>query len=364
MVDLRSIILIFFFTYKDQGELINMEILSTHHSIPSTEFITNFVTRNYNLESEIINCKLIHFGVNDTFVIYTANNSYIIRVYRNGWRTDSEILCELDYLLHLHKREFLVSTPISNQNGDYLLHILAPEGIRQVVMFMYAPGTSLRIENTLHSSMFGSSCAILHKKSIDFKSSHSRFSLDRDHLLLQPLHQIKHFWKSETINELIWLEKIVHTLLNKIPFESLNLERTMCHGDLHGGNVHIKEETLTHFDFDCAGFGYRVYDLSVFLWTNVTRRSEREYNWGRWRAFIDSYEQINPLTRDEKEVIPLFVVMREIWLLGMQAEVSQIRGASWYIPIFYKSIKFLNDWIYNYDLLTKYPSKVAVDNFC
>jgi Ser/Thr protein kinase RdoA (MazF antagonist) len=41
-----------------------------------------------------------------------------------------------------------------------------------------------------------------------------------------------------------------------------------CHGDLFRGNRHATEDgTLTLFDFDECGMGYRAYDLAVYLWT-------------------------------------------------------------------------------------------------
>jgi Ser/Thr protein kinase RdoA (MazF antagonist) len=63
-----------------------------------------------------------------------------------------------------------------------------------------------------------------------------------------------------------------------------------CHGDHHGYNVNIdKNGTMTVFDFDCYGYGWRAYDISVFLWN-------RSFDWSRtatakrtrrWNAFLN-----------------------------------------------------------------------------
>ena len=39
------------------------------------------------------------------------------------------------------------------------------------------------------------------------------------------------------------------------------------HGDLQGYHANVGPDgMLTFFDFDCGGYGYRAYDLAVFVW--------------------------------------------------------------------------------------------------
>ena len=52
-----------------------------------------------------LECRFLHLGLNDTYVVKTRDRQCILRVYRAGWRSVSEILYELDVLLFLHQRE-------------------------------------------------------------------------------------------------------------------------------------------------------------------------------------------------------------------------------------------------------------------
>ena len=61
----------------------------------------------------------------------------MVRVYRAGWRSPSEIIYELELLTHLSARGVAVAAP-SRTKDDRLVHTLpAPEGERQVAVFAY-----------------------------------------------------------------------------------------------------------------------------------------------------------------------------------------------------------------------------------
>ena len=54
---------------------------------------------------------------------------------------------------------------------------------------------------------------------------------------------------------------------------------------MNGGNVHKHKNTLTIFDFDACGFGWRSYELAAFLW-NIKMNGVSEK---KWELYIDSY---------------------------------------------------------------------------
>lgn len=63
-----------------------------------------------------------------------------MRVYRRGWRNKEEIDFELELLLFLHEQKQPVAYPIAIKNGSFTTNILAPEGVRYIAVFNYAPG--------------------------------------------------------------------------------------------------------------------------------------------------------------------------------------------------------------------------------
>lgn len=110
------------------------------HSILSAQALIDRVLPNYEIEP-IIECKFLCSGLNHTFLINTQHSKYILRVYRAGWRSHSEILYELEALLHLQRQCVAVSVPIAKKDGDFIGTVEAPEGLRYIVLFIYALGT-------------------------------------------------------------------------------------------------------------------------------------------------------------------------------------------------------------------------------
>ncbi len=80
---------------------------------------------------------------------------------------------------------------------------------------------------------------------------------------------------------------------------------------------------LTSNDFDCGGFGYRAYDLAVFLWS--TQIEEQELL--RWTPFFQAYQEIRPLNALDIAAIPLFLYARYIWHMGVRAQNSPTWGS-------------------------------------
>ncbi len=59
-------------------------LISVIHSILDSEALIDTVLRHYPI-SDIRNCKLYKRGLNDTYLVETDQQRYILRVYRRGW---------------------------------------------------------------------------------------------------------------------------------------------------------------------------------------------------------------------------------------------------------------------------------------
>ena len=64
---------------------------------------------------------------------------------------------------------------------------------------------------------------------------------------------------------------------------------------------------LVHFDL--CSFGWRAYDLAVFR--GVRGKSNR-----LWRGVLSGYQSVRSLSDHEMRVIPAFVLIRHIWVMG------------------------------------------------
>jgi Ser/Thr protein kinase RdoA (MazF antagonist) len=127
-----------------------------------------------------------------------------------------------------------------------------------------------------------------------------------------------------------YLRHFAETLRQQIlamPVEMLELG--FCHGDLQGYDANnASDGTLTFFDFDCGGFGYRAYDRAVFLWCCRLEDAVAV----RWVLFLKSYRETRSIHERDVEAVPLFVCARYLWHMGVHTQNS----ADW-------GIDFLND---------------------
>ena len=67
------------------------------------------------------------------------------------------------------------------------------------------------------------------------------------------------------------------------------------------------------------GYGWRTYDLTVFLWNAFGERRPKRWRESRWRAFLRGYREVRPLPEDLDEALPLFLVARQLWLAGLDS---------------------------------------------
>ena len=130
--------------------------------------------------------------------------------------------------------------------------------------------------------------AELHTSLDGFSSPHKRFLLDFDQLLDKPLQSLLPLLRNRP-DDAAYLHWLVETLKTKLmEFPITELDYGVCHGDIHGGNVHVTQnQKVTFFDFDDCGPGWRVYDLATFRWNLLINNQDETL----WQAFLQGYQQ-------------------------------------------------------------------------
>jgi Ser/Thr protein kinase RdoA (MazF antagonist) len=266
----------------------------------------------------------------------------MLRVYRTGWRTPSDILYEMDVLNHLAGKGVPVSTPVARRDGSFVRELRAQEGPRPAALFTYAPGKEAYTEED-YPQRYGSAVAAVHNAMDDFHSPHRRFSLDLGHLLDQQLAAIRPLvhHRPEDWQYFAQLGEKLRQRVTALPVEQL--ETGYCHGDFHGGNAHVDGETLTFFDFDCGGPGWRAYEIAVFLWNAVLAKKEEAEP--RWAAFLEGYTAVRPLKALDLAAVPLFVAIRHLWWMGLQCGNARDWGYGDRGDRFFdRGLTFLREW--------------------
>ena len=313
------------------------------HSILSTSSLRAELLPAYELGS-VTECKLINRGLNDTYLVKTQSEKYILRAYRTDWRSQSDILFELDVLLHLKRKGIPVSYPLARKDGQLMQSVLAPEGIRTIVLFSYAPGKQPNYETPEENQgyRYGKSAAQIHAASDGFQSQHQRFALDLEHLLTKPLKSIQPLL-SHRPGDWAYLQALAERLRQdvlKLPLEKL--ESGFCHGDFHGGNVHIDQDGIhTFFDFDCCGMGWRAYDMAIYRWGMCMEEKDKE----RWEHFLRGYQEVRQMNELDLQAVNSFVAIRQFWLMGLHTSNGQDWGFGWMNDGYFDhSLKFFRQW--------------------
>lgn len=312
-------------------------------SILSAEALGDAVVADYALATPV-ECQFFRMGVNDTYVLKTNGTSYVLRVYRRGWRSLPEIQYELDALLFLHKAGIEVSVPIPRKDGTLVWAINAPEGMRYMVLFTYASGRQptydAKDDNAAY--VYGKVAARIHSAMETFQSPHQRFVLDLEHLIDTPLRSIQPMLAHRP-EDWEYVQAFTETLRRQVvqlPLSSL--EQGVCHGDLHWGNARVQDDsTLTLFDFDCCGMGWRAYDLAVFRWAARLGKKEGQ----QWPAFLRGYRDERAIPEREIQATSYFVALRHVWLLGLHTGNRQDFGMAWMNDAYFdEAINFLREW--------------------
>jgi Ser/Thr protein kinase RdoA (MazF antagonist) len=281
-------------------------------------------------------CQFYSGGFNHTYRIKSSEGiTYYLRAYRSKWRTLADICYELDVLNHLKGKGYPAIQPIPDKDGHYFYAVPAPEGTRYLVLFTEAPGGEVSYENepAEKAQRYGWAVANLHNALEDFSSPHSRFRLDLDHFIDQPLSNIQPFLvkRPDDWKYLLHFSGLLRQRILAMPAELL--EQGACHGDLQGYHANLAPDgTLTFYDFDCGGYGFRAYDLAVFLWCCRLEDAVA----ARWQPFLKGYQETRHIHQRDMEAVPLFVCARYLWHMGVHTQNSPDWG-----------IDFLNDGYFN-----------------
>jgi Ser/Thr protein kinase RdoA (MazF antagonist) len=311
------------------------------HSILSTAALMAEVLPDYDIGTPV-ECKLLDRSLNDTYLVKTTDERYILRIYRARWRSLPEVRYELDALTHLAQKDLSISTPLATKDGRFIRTLHAPEGDRQAVLFTYAKGKALTHEGQ-QSELYGRAVAAVHAATDDFVSQHQRFALDVAHLIDRPLEAIQPFLEHRP-EDWAYLEDMADRVRKRLDrFQRERLDFGFCHGDFHGGNAHIDTaSTITFFDFDCCGAGWRAYDIAVFRWA-----AGRED--ANWESFLKGYRECRHLAVRDLAAVPWFVTARHIWLLGLHTGNAHDWSHGWMDDAYFDSggaggLKFLREW--------------------
>lgn len=286
------------------------------------EAISASLTKLYDFPEEY-EVKLLKYSENIIYKIeFQTIDPVVFRIHRPGYHDEEELLSEMLWMMEI-ERDTTVSLPkiYVGRNGSPMQQLACGDSTYYCSVISFLEGKVLgAIEgDELYAAIeeMGEITAQLHKQAIERDESQQlkRFSWD-----------IKNFFDEDGVwgswrayPGLVGTDKqILSVCQEKITSRLEEYGRSrehygLIHSDLHFYNIIRKDGKNQIFDFDDCGYGFFLYDLGCTL---VTYSRDLKKLTDCW---VKGYEKIRYLTAEEKELLPMFVLLRRIVRLGWLA---------------------------------------------
>lgn len=320
--------------------------------------------------------KLLNITENATFKVTspTGRQPMVMRVHRLDYASRESISFELEWIEELRRSTDLsLAAPIAGTDGSYVQSVATPsmDEVRNVVCFTFAEGraptdstddteglsgvmaTLGKIPNFITFpfvreaaimydyvsgrgsaaskmsdrdawlySELGRAAAIMRARSVEWLPEHrreaqARISWDWDATFGMGWNNYygKHYWdRGSTLSygDISTLDRALGVMYKRLEAFGRDPSRYgIVHTDLRMANLLVDGDKLTILDFDDCGLGWYLFDIAGMVGFMEHR--------GDLNAVIDAilsgYEKVWPLSVDEKQEIPTFILMRRIGLL-------------------------------------------------
>jgi Ser/Thr protein kinase RdoA (MazF antagonist) len=248
----------------------------------------------------------------------------------------------------MHRRRLNVCKPVRSGKKQRYITVKAGEGMRHGALFTFLPGHPLgqhfgkRNNNMVR---LGEMIARVHSIADELKQPIQRWDMDFAAIVTQFLDAAPDVLghREKDLNYLRKLAAQLEDVIHDQPDGALSFG--LCHGDLHTHNVMLQPDgELAIYDFDWCGNSWRAYDLATVWWS--LPRNEKSN--APWRAFLRGYSQQGKLSRQERKLMPWFVVLREFELLNFHLSMRKHVGTAWLNDNYYDfHIGFFKDWVKN-----------------
>lgn len=279
-------------------------------------FIQEIVKKQYNLMS-IDDTVLIRTSSNDIYKVITKDSMYIFKIF-NIDKTLKDLEFEIRYVLYLKANNILVSFPLKTISNKHFICIDYPEGKKLAILINYIEGNKLKyISNDVY--LFGRNVAKLHKVSNSFSipaTKQKKYNIFE--IFLEKKIIIEDFLRQYHYRYLNFFSSFSNNLLS---LKNIKFSEGYCHNDLHTDNAKETDGSIYLFDFDFSGYGYVIYELSVFKWSCILNNKINI-----WKDFIKGYKSILAVNVQELEYIYSFVAIRDIIIMSFYINRINILG--------------------------------------
>jgi Ser/Thr protein kinase RdoA (MazF antagonist) len=317
--------------------------------------ISQKIRDNYSSFTVDAMCMFEYRGLNDIYKITIGNRSFFFKIYARKDIGKDTVDAEVEVVNYLKQAGLSVAYPISMLNGEYLLPIDTPEGIRYGVLFSEAEGLPCSNDKLEEREIveIGRLISDMHTMLDAIPTPPKRWKLDEKLFLDRSMEILEDYNKFNHQIELPFLKDVTRELKKQIQTKTKGWNWGLCHGDYYTGNIHRRKDgNLTIFDFDFCGYGWRTYDVSAFLgnFSSGVGEGALEERKKRLNLFLRGYKNAGGLSDAEIEAVyKIFVPFRRIFNLGYLYDALHfVWGNSLRKNMIAHDTKLLHQWIDHY----------------
>lgn len=264
--------------------------MSILRSLAEPGWLAALIGERYRLAVDSV--VLVRSFVNDVYRVRSGTDDHLLKIYRHGGPGPGEVAWEVALTGHLARRGIRVPLVRDALDGEPVSLIDFPEGPRPATLAEYVSGSKPRppFDDALYHR-FGVAVAQLHEAAVDFASDLPRRPYDLDTRLFSPLRRVLAADGLEPADrDLVWRrgEAAGERLAELLP----GLAGGIRHGDVTLDNLLLTDAGMIIYDFDQAGPGPLVDDLTGVAGTP------------HWPAFLAGYRTVRALGDDQRAALP------------------------------------------------------------
>jgi Ser/Thr protein kinase RdoA (MazF antagonist) len=282
--------------------------------------LINAVTLLYNGKAGTIQ-KLTGGFQNDVFEYHDGQDAQILRVTLCTKRSKEKIQSELDFIETLSSNGIGVSIPIKSIHGNYIEEISLQGVTIYLTSFTKAAGHLVNVSNPREWNQeffqyWGRTMGKMHSLT---KMGNEGFKTYN-----------RPSWSGQDNETSLFLSTIseqaswaYEKIIKRIDAQSRNqYSYGLIHNDFYQGNFFVHEGEMTIFDFDDCSISWFAQDIAVSFYHAVWQSSSFNPDFKNFpnefiQCFFEGYSQENELNKEILEQIPLFLKLREIFLLNL-----------------------------------------------
>jgi Ser/Thr protein kinase RdoA (MazF antagonist) len=300
-------------------------VFPTAYSTLSADALASFISTNYSLGP--VQCRFLARGVGDTYLVDTAGERFILRIYRSSHRGLAVIQAEATLLTALKNAGVAVSYPIADSNNELIQSFEAAEGTRYGMLFSYAEGQVINAPNPAQLRSLGHEMARFHNVSSAISLEGNDRVFDARTTLFEPLEKIKDCFANDP-DGYAWLRQAARQVEETLRgMDITQFSSGYCHFDFLPKNFHFNDDKITFFDFDFFGYGWLVNDIMVF-WQHLCldvffNRITQEDADKSYAIFLEAYRELRPLQEEELKAVPYLSLGFWLFYMGFHTTHDQ-----------------------------------------